>query len=457
MCIRITINLASFLRNKLAKAGLAVLFALVTGALLVVPGNADDLVDRKDATALELQELESAISVSERKRNELAGQIEGLDKDRETINRTLIETTTKARGLENRITKAGRRLSQLRDEQAGIRGDLSGKQSLLAEVLGALQRMGAKPPPALLVTPEDALSSVRSAILLGSVVPEMRSETEILLSQLREMTSVSAEIETQRETLSTDLASLAQEEERLNLLLLEKQRLAGKAATDLAKEAARSAELAAQASSLNDLIASLETEITAVKEAAEAARAAEEARRERQQERVAAAKKFETEDAFSNSGRIAPALAFDQTRGLLPLPVSGLLVNSFGEENSFGEASSGINLETRQNARVISPADGWIVYAGAFRTYGQLLIINAGEGYHVVLAGMEEVNVSPGQFVIVGEPLGKMGASRLAGIGQVDVSTTKPILYVEFRKDDKSIDPAPWWADKNLERDANGS
>ena len=129
----------------------------------------------------------------------------------------------------------------------------------------------------------------------------------------------------------------------------------------------------------------------------------------------------------------------------------------FGQKDRFGSASNGISIATRIDARIISPSDGWVVYSGPFRSYGQLLIINAGQGYHIVLAGMQEINVQPGQFVIVGEPLGKMGATRLAGIGQVDVSTRKPILYVEFRKNEESIDPAPWWAETNLGRETDGS
>ncbi|MGI9350102.1 MAG: murein hydrolase activator EnvC family protein [Rhizobiaceae bacterium] len=416
-----------------------------------------ELESRRDQTRHELNELRAAIELSEQRRNELLGQIKELDKDRTTINRTLIETTKKSRGLEKRIEKSGNRLSQLRDEQSGVRESLSGKQSLLAEVLGALQRMGRKPPPALLVTPDDALSSVRSAILLGSVIPEMRSETEILVGELQELTRISREILEQREGLSTDLVSLAQEEERLNLLLEEKQRLASTATADLAQESAKAAELAAKASSLDDLISNLETQIASVREAAEAAKVAEEERKLRDQERIAAAKKYTTEEVFADPGRIVPALSFDQARTLLPLPVSGELVSSFGEKDGAESTSNGMSFATSKNTRVITPADGWIVYAGTFRSYGQLLIINAGAGYHIVLAGMEKINVTPGQFVIVGEPVGSMGVQRVASIGQVDVSTTKPILYVEFRKDGKSIDPTPWWADTNLERESNDS
>lgn len=441
-------------------AGNCIGFLCLTAFLVLFsdfPALSQTLEDQRVQSQSELESINAAITLSEQKRDELSEQINALDKDRTTINRNLIETTKKSRELENRVSKAGNRLSQLRDEQSVIRDSLSGKQSLLAEVLGALQRMGRKPPPALLVTPDDALTSVRSAILLGSVIPEMRLETEILLTELQELSKVSDSIAQQRELLSEDLASLAAEEERLNLLLDEKQKLASQTATNLAQESAKAAELAAKANSLNELIATLETEITGAREAAEAAKIAEAERKVREQGRIAAAKKYQTEEAFSDPGRITPAIGFVDAKNLLPLPANGDVIANFGQDDGLGGENNGMSLEVRENARIITPADGWILYAGPFRSYGQLLIINAGAGYHIVLAGMEKINVTPGQFVIVGEPVGTMGAQRVASVGQVDVSTTKPILYVEFRKDGESIDPTPWWANTNLERDTNGS
>jgi len=70
---------------------------------------------------------------------------------------------------------------------------------------------------------------------------------------------------------------------------------------------------------------------------------------------------------------------------------------------------------------------------------------------------MDRINVQPGQFVILGEPIGTMGAKRIASSGTIDVDTTKPSLYVEFRKDGKSINPDPWWSKNSLERTSDGS
>jgi septal ring factor EnvC (AmiA/AmiB activator) len=94
--------------------------------------------------------------------------------------------------------------------------------------------------------------------------------------------------------------------------------------------------------------------------------------------------------------------------------------------------------------QVTTPCDGWVVYSGPFRSYGQLLILNAGGGYHVLLAGMERISVNIGQFVLTGEPVGTMGtASQVASI--LAAAPSQPVLYIEFRKDNTPIDPGPWW------------
>jgi septal ring factor EnvC (AmiA/AmiB activator) len=92
---------------------------------------------------------------------------------------------------------------------------------------------------------------------------------------------------------------------------------------------------------------------------------------------------------------------------------------------------------------VTSPCDGWIVYGGPFRTYGQVLIINAGGGYHVLLAGLSQIDVQLGQFVLAAEPVGTMSAAPKTAAGKTNQSA--PVLYVEFRKDGRPIDPDPWW------------
>ena len=144
-----------------------------------------------------------------------------------------------------------------------------------------------------------------------------------------------------------------------------------------------------------------------------------------------------------NPGRIKPAIPFSAARAKLPLPAQGRRVLAFGEKTQFGGQSKGVVIETRTSAQVTAPCDGWVVYAGEFRSYGQLLIINAGDGYHILLAGMSQIDVQPGQFVLAAEPVGTMSGGPKAQTSSAPINA--PVLYVEFRKDGRPIDPDPWW------------
>ena len=129
-------------------------------------------------------------------------------------------------------------------------------------------------------------------------------------------------------------------------------------------------------------------------------------------------------------------------------------IKEFGVPDSLGGTEKGISIATRAAAQVTAPCDAWVVYAGPFRNYGQVLILNAGGGYHVVLAGMDRISVNVGQFVLTGEPVAVMMVALRATVrkrrqpsyGKLASSSDKPVLYVEFRKDGTPIDPSPWWA-----------
>jgi septal ring factor EnvC (AmiA/AmiB activator) len=86
-----------------------------------------------------------------------------------------------------------------------------------------------------------------------------------------------------------------------------------------------------------------------------------------------------------------------------------------------------------------------------FRNYGQLLILDAGGGYHVLLAGMDKISVDQGQFVVTGEPVAVMGGGMQAPAAFTSGSG-RPVLYVEFRKDGTPVDPGPWWAKNEGEK-----
>ncbi len=411
---------------------------------------------KRNSTRSELEALSKSITLSKDKTAQLEASIADLEKTSETLRGAIVESAGKRTALEQQIVDGEKQLEALRGKEDAVHSSLRARRGVLAEVLAALQRMGRNPPPALLVTPEDALSSVRSAILLGAVVPGIRHETENLAADLQALAGVRRDITTQKDALAAAMTASLEEERRLTLLIAEKQKLKQQSAGELASERRKAEELANQAVSLEGLIGSLESEIASARNAAAAARAEEEARL-----KMTEAQREEARELARNSvpdkNRIAPAYAFSELQKTLALPVAGSVVRWFGDADGTGHALQGMMLETNADALVTAPADGWIVFAGTFRSYGQMIILNPGDGYHVVLSGMEAVTVQQGQFVVAGEPLATMGAKRVASATALALETDRPTLYIEFRKDGKPVDSRPWWTAADTGKARNDS
>jgi murein hydrolase activator len=318
-----------------------------------------------------------------------------------------------------------------------MRASLEQRRNAIAEVLAALQRMGRQPPPALAVPAEDALQSVRSAILLGAVLPDMRRQAEAIAADLGELVRLRKEIATERDGLARDLLVLANERQRLTLMIDQRQKRQAEAEQALAQEREHAAQLGRQAENLNQLIVKLEHGLDGGSRAARATGRAGEDRK--------SATGRPDFAALRDPGRLTPAVAFASAKGMLPLPANGARIREFGAPDGLGGTEKGLSIATRPGGQITAPCDGWVVYAGVFRNYGQLLILNAGGGYHVLLAGMERISVDLGQFVVTGEPVAVMGGGAQAAAA-IAGGTSQPVLYVEFRKDGVPVDPGPWWA-----------
>jgi septal ring factor EnvC (AmiA/AmiB activator) len=373
----------------------------------------------------------------------LRDEINAIGEDRRKLNQALIDTAGGIRSVEGRVAAAEARLQQLLDSEGAIRKSLDGRRAVIVEVLAAIQRIGRRPPPALMVKPEDALESVRTAMLLGAVVPEMRAEAEALAGELGDLVRVRAEAAAERDGLARDLMALSFEKNRMTLLVDERQKRQTETEKKLEAERQRAAELSRQADNLKDLITRLERGLD---NASRAARSAEESR--------ALGDTRADLPALKDPGRLGPAIAFASAKGVLPIPVNGVKSRDFGAPDGNGGTERGISIATRPGAQVTAPCDGWVVYAAPYRSYGRLLILNAGGGYHVVLAGMERISVDIGQFVLTGEPVAVMGSGPQVASAMLTgaAGSSPPILYIEFRKDGSPVDPNPWWATPDSEK-----
>lgn len=433
-------------------AALACVAAASVHAQTATSASVQDLQPDASQRQTALKILEADLRAAEDRRRKLELELETLRTDRARLNAALIETGGRVRQAETRMAEIEKRLEVATGSEEAIRRSLQSRRNVIAEVLAALQRMGRKPPPAVLAAPEDVLRAVRTSMMLGAVLPEMRSEMQALASDLSDLVTLRASIAKEKDQLALEASTMTRERERLAALIETRQGAMSEAEQQLAAQRQRSSDLARQSVDLKELIARSESEIAAAAKAAEDARRAADAQQKaadlaqsKGQARVAAL-------PFQDNARLAPKIAFVDAKGLLPMPVSGKMLKTYGAPDGFGGSEKGLSFATRPGALVAAPTDGWVAFSGPYRTYGQLLIINAGGGYYVVLAGMERISVEVGQFVLAGEPVASMGDGSAKTAAAIAIGAAQPILYVEFRKDGAAIDPGPWWAKPELEK-----
>jgi len=411
---------------------------LAGGGVRADPDGVGAKVDEKAAQETELRGVEDTMRASEEQRRRIEADIESFRADRARLNAALIDTTAKVQEAERQIAAADDRLAGLNASADALGRSLENRRAVVADVLAVLQRMGRDPPPAILVKPQDMAEAIRAAIVLGSTVGELKSETEALKQDLERQAGLHASIAKQRDDLARRSASLALDKARLGALVDARQQSLSAAEQALAAERERDAQLAEQASSLKDLIARMEKEIGAAN-AADQAMAADVAAK------AAAAR-------GAAPARLKPGIAFADAKGLVSLPVAGAILKTFGSTDAFGGAEQGVSIASPAGATVSSPVDGSVLFAGPYRSYGQLLIIDAGGGYYIALAGMDRISVAVGQFVLAGEPIATMGDGSARTAAAVAIGATEPILYIELRKDGTAIDPGPWWAKSDIEK-----
>jgi septal ring factor EnvC (AmiA/AmiB activator) len=433
-------NLAAFAQDSSAQAPAAQApAAQAPSAQVPSPSAAPGTPAKPDLNVLKQhdQELDAARAQQRaalEAQTRLKLEIEAIGTDRRALNQQLIDTAARVRDVEANIEATQARLKPLDEREHIFKTSLDERRTVIVEILAALQRIGRQPPPALMVRPEDALQAVRTAIMLGAVVPEMRAQADALAGDLAELLRVRKDIDGENAKLSGDLATLAHEQLRLNMLIDSRQQQQTAVEQTLDTQRQHAADLAHQVDNLKDLIGKLEQGLdSATRQTRLNARAIEE---DATRPDLAALK---------DPGRLTPAVAFVANRGHLHLPVNGSRIREFGASDGAGGTQKGLSIATHSGAEITAPCDGWVVYAGPFRSYGQLLILNAGGGYHVLLAGMERISVDLGQFVLTGEPVAIMGGGSQVSTA-VATEAKQPVLYVEFRKDGTPIDPSPWWA-----------
>lgn len=392
----------------------------------------------------------------------LEAEAAALAAEVEALRAQSIEVARRAQDLESAMTEAERQLEALGADEAAKSAALAERRGQLARTLGALQRLALQPPEAALARSASPVDSARAGLLLQVAIPELEQDAAGLRAALGDLAVLRARMARKRDDLAAATAALSSERNRLDALVARKRAL--QAATEAEREAAaaRIARLAAQARDLRQLTERLEAErqeaerLAAQQRALEAARQAAAAQAAQEPPKAAQAapaappspveqgveQEVEqgVEPAPRQVARLTPPPSlrpFPEAGASLAMPVRGKVVRLFGQESAnAGSTERGISIATRPGAQVVAPFDGKIAYAGPFRGYGLILIIEHGGRYHTILAGFDRIDAVVGQWVLAGEPIARMG----------EASGATPELYFELRRTGQAINPLPWLA-----------
>jgi septal ring factor EnvC (AmiA/AmiB activator) len=380
--------------------------------------SASNLHAQSSDRSLEQIEAEAQAALAEeariaRERAEVERAIEALKTQMSSVSAT-------ATALESQVSEIGTRVETLNTDLQTLTAQITTDRTTLTRLVAALQRIEANPPPPIAAGGESAIATARAAALTSTVAGNVKSRSDQLAANLIELQNVRTQLDTERTALQSRQESLTAQRKELSRLAKEKITLSAKLGTEQAAQARLATELAEEAETLRELIASLEA-------------AAKAEPRVKPRGDLRGLSELEVRPRIKPPvGGYAPrplpeGLRFADARGQLGLPVLGQIAKTFTSDHK------GLSVLTDRGAQVISPYGGRIEFAGPFKNYERLVILNAGDGYFVVLTGLGETFVGAGEDVRTGEPLGEMPRQ-----------STDPELYIEFRKDGRTIDPGPW-------------
>ena len=359
----------------------------------------------RDAALARVKALEQASSVAAR-------AVSDIDAD-------LVAAASEAIGGEEAAYAAEEQLMILADESRAAREALVSDQAVMEDLFAALMTM--RTPPALATSPDDVSSAIRAAILMSDAAPALAGHADDLRAKIATIDDLAAATRAQQANLLAATSSAGARREEIAALAEEKRRASASLDAETAAARANARKLAQEAANLRELLDGL-------------AKSAPPAPSVKPGQKPAAKPAATPAKPAAKPPSTAAAKPAATARAGSPLyPVVGSPLRRFGRVIE-GQKQEGLTLAARAAATVIAPMDARVQYSGLFRTYGQMVILDVGNDVLLVISGMDSLYPEAGQWVLAGEPIGRMA----------DQKSPSPELYLEVRRKGQPVDPETW-------------
>lgn len=384
--------------------------------LLIVIASVPAWAQENEEARRQLDSTMDAIKASTERQERINAENAKLEQELGTLQEETVSLARKSSEQEEALSEDEERLGILEEQKKAKDKALSERQQELSSLISAMIKLRSLPPGAIIAMPGKLNETLEAARALSIVTHTIEEDSESLKEQLAEINELAQKIGKDRQAVITHKSQLVSQHEKLATKIKERSKLQQQLGVEGTQEKEHLATLQEKSHSLQELVEALDREPP---------RAAQ------YEHEVKTGNGFMGGMFKRHAGHISRSFA--SGKGALVMPAAGKVIrhyNDGGEETAY---SKGITISTPEDAGVIAPFDGEVVYAGPFRDYGRIVIIRHGNDYHTLLSGMEHINCTPGQMVMEGEPIGSMGE---------DHGTRR--LYMELRKNGKPIDPSPW-------------
>lgn len=393
----------------------------MTGCLVTAPSVMAQ--SRKD----ELKRVESTLQKEKENRKQLERDQADLQKKLDAVRDDMIRITRHVQDQEKAVLALQEKQVKTEEEIAASREKLDRQRDSLARVVLALQRISRVPPQAMLARPTAPIDMARSSYLLEQVIPSVSEQAAEIKNVLTTLDALLIDQHAQAKELNEKQASLQKKQSGLEKMVKKRETLLAVNSKAQIKSRRETDALARKAKDLRDLMQRLEQE---ERQAAVAAAAAQ--RKKMAAHKTASLPVSTTPLGSSSKGLIRSLKSW--FGGSAGLPVAGDVVTGYGDALPGGGMSRGLRIKATGGAVVTAPLGGVVRFAGPFRQYRLLVIIQHDNGDHSLLGGLQELYTKTGARIAKGEPLGKL--EKLEGD-----STRASSLYYERRRNGKPIDP----------------
>jgi septal ring factor EnvC (AmiA/AmiB activator) len=330
-------------------------------------------------------------------------QARSLEAEAAQLRQRLIETAARIQDLEQKKIWIDADVATLSREETVLSANFQRQRGEVASLLAVFERMQHDVPPAMAVSPNDAVAAAHASMLLAPTLPRLYTAAAELARRLQELRRTHGDLVLMRVQASGNAVALESARGELDQLLAMKSRAADAADARYGDLSARLATASEQAANLDGLL-----------------------------RRVAALRARPAAQSLVVVGSRSGSGGVGLQRGSLLRPVVGRISASDGPSTG-ASGSPGVTFVTPPAAQVVAPADSRVLFAGPYHKNGEVLILQSLGGYDLVLAGLEHVDVRVGDQLLAGEPVGGMPRTG-----------TENRLYFELRQNGKGVDPRPW-------------